>query len=150
MNHPRSVVRGVIIRDNKLLLVEIDDESGLHYNFPGGGIELDETLYDALKREMWEETRAIVTVGRLLVVWDYIPPNNDQYGNVHKVVHLFACKLLPDSKPHMPDTPDKNQIGVRWVALDQVGSITLYPDLGNDLVRVISGDLDDVYYGTIR
>jgi 8-oxo-dGTP diphosphatase len=150
MQNPRSNVAGVIIRDNKLLLVEFDDDSGLHYNLPGGGIELNETLHDVVKREIWEETRAAVTVGKLLAVWESIPPNNDRYGNVHKITHLFACELVKNSEPQLSDLPDRFQVGVRWVAINEVKTVTLYPDLGDNLVRVIRGNLDDTFYGTIR
>jgi len=150
MQNPRTNVAGIIIRDDKLLLVEIEDSSGLHYNFPGGGVELNETLHDAVKRELWEETRARVTVGQLLAVWEYIPPDNDRYGNVHKIVHLFACELVDDSEPYMPESPDQFQVGIRWVAINEVKTVTLYPDFDDDLVSVIYGDLDDGFWGTVR
>lgn len=150
MRNPRTNVAGIIIRDGKLLLSEFDDASGLHYNFPGGGVELEETLHDALKREVWEETRAKVTIGKLLAVWDSIPPSDDPYGNVHKITHLFSCELNVDSEPQKPEQPDPNQIGIRWVSLDKLHTIQLYPDLGDDLLEVIQGKLSDVFYGTIR
>ena len=111
MQNPRTNVAAVIIRDNKLLLSEYDNEVGLHYNFPGGGVDLNETLYDAVKREVWEETHATVTVGKLLAIWEYLPPENDKFGNVHKIAHLFACQLKPDSEPRTPDELDRFQRG---------------------------------------
>lgn len=150
MQNPRTNVAGVIIRNDKLLLAEFNDASGLHYNFPGGGVDLNETLHDAVKREIREETNAVVTVGRLLAVWEYIPPNDDKYGNVHKIAHLFECHLSSESEPHMPEKLDLFQVGIRWVKLDRLKTVTLYPDLGNDLLRVIRGDLDDIFYGTVR
>lgn len=150
MQNPRTNVAGVIIRDEKLLLIEFDDDSGLHYNLPGGGVGLNETLYDAVKREIWEETQAIVMVGKLLAVWEYIPPNNDRYGNVHKITHLFACELVRDSEPMMPESPDKMQVGIRWVAINDMKTVTLYPDLSDDLLKIVRGELDDVFYGTVR
>jgi len=149
MNHPRTNVAGIIIRDNHILLVEFEDDSGLHYNFPGGGVDLNETLHDAVKREVMEETRAQVEVGKLLAVMEYIPPDNDTYGNWHKVLHLFECSLLDDSEPRLPDVPDKHQTGVKWIALDKLTDIQLYPELGQDVYRVIRGDLDDVFYGAV-
>lgn len=88
--------------------------------------------------------------GRLLAVWESIPPDNDTYGNVHKITHVFACELQPDSEPRLPDVPDKFQIGIRWVALDKLDTIQLHPDLGDDLLPVIQGTLTDVFYGTVR
>ena len=150
MQNPRTNVAGVVHRDNKLLLVEFDDDSGPHYNFPGGGVDLNESLHDAVKRELWEETQARVRVGKLLAVWDYIPPNNDRYGDFHKVVHLFQCELEGDSEPQLPESPDPHQTGVRWIDLERLHTITLYPSLGDDILRVIRGELDDVFYGTLH
>ncbi len=55
----------VIVRDNKLLLVKFDDaDVGVHYNLPGGGVEDNELLEDAVRREVLEETCMQVDVGR--------------------------------------------------------------------------------------
>jgi len=149
MNHPRTNVAGVIIRDNHILLVEYENDKGIHYNFPGGGVDLNETLHEALKREVLEETCAVVTVGRLLAIWEYIPPNDDPYGNVHKIGHLFNCKIADDCDPRIPDILDRFQIGIRWIPLDELMHIQLYPDLGDNIGRVIRGELTDIFYGKV-
>ena len=48
----RPSVYGVLIEDDKILLSRQWDG----YDFPGGGIELDETIEEALRREFIEET----------------------------------------------------------------------------------------------
>ncbi len=145
----RVNVSAVIIRDDKILLSEYDDKSGLHYNFPGGGVELNESLYEALHREVWEETGAKISIGRLLAVWEYIPPPDDVYGNVHKVGHLFHCELLANSEAHGAQKLDEKQTGSAWIALKELKEITLYPMLGKNLFSVINGELDDVFYGQV-
>lgn len=142
----RINVSALIIRDGKILLSEYETKSGLHYNFPGGGVELNETLYDALHREVWEETGATISIGRLLAVWEYIPPLDDAFGNVHKVAHLFQCDLIEDG---IAQKPDANQLGSRWISLADLKGIALYPMLGDNLLRVINGELDDVFYGRV-
>ena len=74
--HIRVSTKALILRDNAILLVEYDDESGLHYNMPGGGVEPDETLEEALKREVQEETCAEVEIGRPLIITEYEPKRN--------------------------------------------------------------------------
>jgi 8-oxo-dGTP pyrophosphatase MutT (NUDIX family) len=48
----RPSVYGVVIKDSKILLVPQWDG----YDFPGGGVDLGETLIEAVKREVEEET----------------------------------------------------------------------------------------------
>ena len=40
MTYPIRVrASALIIQNDAILLVEFDDENGLHYNLPGGGVE---------------------------------------------------------------------------------------------------------------
>lgn len=58
----RPAVYGVIIRDNKVLLSKQWDG----YDFPDGGIDLDESMEQALIREVKEETGLDVKMGKIL------------------------------------------------------------------------------------
>jgi ADP-ribose pyrophosphatase YjhB (NUDIX family) len=59
-------VSGVIVRDGKVLLVKRGKEpyKGC-WSLPGGGVEPGESLRDAVKREVREETGLEVEVGRV-------------------------------------------------------------------------------------
>jgi len=50
---------GLIIRDRTLLLIRQNDNDT--FGLPGGGIEEGESIEEALKREVLEETNCIVT-----------------------------------------------------------------------------------------
>ncbi len=52
VNH-RQAVRGIIFRDNKILMVYTNKGD---YKFPGGGVNKEETFEEALMREVCEET----------------------------------------------------------------------------------------------
>lgn len=69
-------VNGILIEDNKILLVEQDVSSNRHWAHPGGRPECGETLDQALVREMKEETGLDVSIGRLLYVTDRIKDDN--------------------------------------------------------------------------
>ena len=59
----RPSVYGVLIEQGKILLSK---QWSKGYDFPGGGVVIDETVEQALVREFWEETGLTVKVGRLV------------------------------------------------------------------------------------
>ena len=63
-------VKGVIIKDGKVLLIKANKqiEGRDHWEVPGGRIDSDETIEQALRRELSEEVPNIrdVTVGEIL------------------------------------------------------------------------------------
>lgn len=114
----RLNVNAAIVRDDKILLIEFMDEGQLHFNLPGGGVDLGESIEEGLKRECREEAAVEVDVERMLMVWEYVPKKVDfRYGRKQKVGFVFLCRLKPGSEPAFPKAPDKNQVGVRWVKL---------------------------------
>jgi 8-oxo-dGTP diphosphatase len=61
---PSVRARVIIIRDDRIALIE-RRRAGRHYFvFPGGGVELGETLEEAAAREAAEELGLVVTIGR--------------------------------------------------------------------------------------
>lgn len=112
----RLNVNAAIIRNDHILLIEFGEEP--HYNLPGGGLDPGESIEEGLKRECREEACAEVEVERLLMVWEYVPEKEDfRFGDRHKVGMIFLCRLQPGSEPHLPETPDENQVAVRWLPL---------------------------------
>lgn len=128
-------VRAVIVQNNQMLLVEFDDETGLHYNLPGGTVESDEFLEDALVREVREETSAHVFVEQLMLTHDYIPAvSPDTYGDRRILTLVYRCALRPNSPvPQLPAKPDENETAVRWIDVDKLHTIWLLPEIVDDL-----------------
>jgi ADP-ribose pyrophosphatase YjhB (NUDIX family) len=66
-------VTGVLIEDDRILLLNQDTDGPRTWSLPGGKVEDGETLADALMREMREETGLEVRPGRLLYLCDHVP-----------------------------------------------------------------------------
>jgi len=137
----RVGAKAIIIENEQILLVEYDDDSGLHYNLPGGGTELGESVKEGLKREIKEETCAEAEVGDLLFIHEYEPGRNkDLRGPQQKVYFMFACTLT--TRPAMPDSPDPNQTDVKWIKLTELDAVELLPHLTPYIHAYVKGDLN--------
>lgn len=78
MSRPRVAVAVVVFRDNKLLFVKRKNPPAQGtWALPGGSVECGETLAEAAKREVMEETGLDVRVGRVLTAVDAIYVSNE-------------------------------------------------------------------------
>jgi ADP-ribose pyrophosphatase YjhB (NUDIX family) len=127
---PRISAKAIIIRDRRLLVVVHRDADGAWYSLPGGGQEPFETLPDALRRECLEEIDAVVEVGELLHVRDYIGRHHefaDADRDVHQVELMFAASVPGDYTPRIGAGADSNQVSTSWLPLDALATARLFP-----------------------
>lgn len=145
--HIRVSASAVIVRDRQILLVKFDDDTGLHYNLPGGGTDPGETAEEACIREVFEEADARIDVGRLMIVREYEPVRcRYAYGRRHKLNLVFEGLLLPGSEPRLPYKPDPYQVGIEWVPLDTLPQVNLVsPDLPDLIMRSLN-DASKTHY----
>mgnify|MGYP003462358368 FL=1 len=139
MTYPIRVrASALIVQNDAILLVEFDDENGLHYNLPGGGVEKGETLIDAVKREAREEACVDINVGDVAFLYEYAPfKNKNKYGSIHSLTTIFDCTLKEDANPSISLTPDPNQTGVKWIPLTELSQIVLYPNIREEIVAYV-------------
>lgn len=160
--HVRVRVGGLLVDDPErpqhLLLAEHDGlwEAGPFWTPPGGGVEFGEGLGEALTREIDEETGLAVAVGPLRYVLDFVRPP------LHAVSFYFQMRRSDDGRgPQTPrlgadpelDADDQLLRDLRWVRLDALDDITLYPEpLAACLPRDIRSGFPEglVHLGTFR
>ena len=65
-NQMKQVVAAIIVRDSKILICQRTEDQAmpLKWEFPGGKVERDEDLKDALHRELDEELGIDAVIGR--------------------------------------------------------------------------------------
>jgi 8-oxo-dGTP diphosphatase len=61
--------------------------------------------------------------------------NNNKYGKTHTLVMMFECVIQKGSFPKLPDNPDPNQTGVKWIPLAGLEKIELYANIQNQLMN---------------
>ena len=136
--HTRLRACALIIQDASILLIEFNDENGLHYNLPAGGTEPGETVMEAVRREAKEEASIDVEVGRLAFVYEYAPHlNNNKYGDTHSLALMFECTIKEGCPPRLPKNPDPNQTGVKWIPLKELKKIILYPNISEHILGYV-------------
>jgi 8-oxo-dGTP pyrophosphatase MutT (NUDIX family) len=89
----RLAVRGIIIRNGKILLVHLKNRN--EFKFPGGGSNGNESINDILKREILEETGGIVTKinGKVGTVIEYNKKDNDDFDFFKMTSEYFEVDI---------------------------------------------------------
>ena len=86
----RLAVRALILRDDRLLVVNAYPEGGRElWCAPGGGAEAHLSLPENLAREVHEETGLAIAVGPLRLVNEFHDPERD----FHQVDLFFRCTI---------------------------------------------------------
>lgn len=138
----RNAVRAIILRDGAVLMQKKWSETkGDWYTLPGGGQDVQETLTDALQRECEEEIGVKVQVGELLRVADFYKLRETEFPSTrHLVEFMFACAVPEDYEPANGYHPDKHQIDVVWLPLNEALNHRLFPaGLANVLTDLHAG-----------
>lgn len=85
----------VLIRDNAVLLVERAREPHKGYwSLPGGVVETGETLADAVRREVREETGLVVEPLAVVEIFERILRDGQGRAEYHYVLIDYVCAVV--------------------------------------------------------
>jgi 8-oxo-dGTP diphosphatase len=123
---PRPVlcVAGVVMAGDQVLLVKRGraPAKGI-WSIPGGAVEVGESLEEALKRELEEETGLQVEVGPLVEVVERILPDDKGLVEYHYVILDYLC--FADLKEPRAGS---DAAEARWVPFEELSTAGLTPD----------------------
>jgi 8-oxo-dGTP diphosphatase len=133
---PVIAVGAIICHQGRLVLIRRDKEpSKGRWTFPGGAVELGESLEDAVRREILEETGLQVDVGEVAMVLDHVV--RDEAGEVryhYIIVDYFARPVGGVLQPGS-DVSD-----ACWVGLDDLDGLEMTEKAG-ELARELLGEM---------
>lgn len=122
--YPKAPIVGVgavIVKGNKILLVKRAGEPGKGlWSIPGGLVEIGESIKDAARREVKEETGLDVRVDEVADVTEIIIRDEENKVKHHYViVDFFAVPLKGELKA------SSDALEVRWVEFKDLKNYSL-------------------------
>ena len=131
-------VSGLIIRNNKLLLVDMDDSGFLC--LPGGYVELGETTEEAVKRELVEEIGKDVIIKKYLgVVENYFI--NKFSKKMHEISFYYVMDFVgtdieeTDFTLIENDKGHKIKLDFKWININEIDKFDIRPNFLKDLFK---------------
>jgi len=121
---PLAGVGGVILDGDKVLLVRRGREPLRgEWSLPGGLVELGETLAEALRREIREETGLEVQVGPIAEVLDRILPDAQGRVQFHYILVDYLCRVESGTLRAASDASE-----AKWAEPTQLAEYGLRPE----------------------
>ncbi|MCC7126656.1 MAG: NUDIX hydrolase [Acidobacteria bacterium] len=131
---PTVGVGGVVVRGDRALIVRRGHEPRKgEWSLPGGLVELGETLTDAVRRELLEETALTVTVGPIVETFDRI--HRDPTGRVrfHFVIIDFLC-YADDGEP----VAGSDAEAVAWATSEELDAYGVNPHAASVIRKALA------------
>ena len=145
---PRIRVSALLRWNDRLLLCRHEKPGKEYWLLPGGGVNIGESLVDALHRELLEEIgieEEIVVEGPVAIV-DSISPVQS-YAAKH-VVHIIFAGDLGGRSLETVNSQDAAVRGHRLFDLEELDGLSVHPPIQRFLARWQPGD-PVVYLGSL-
>lgn len=131
-------VSGLIIRNNKILLVDMDNSGFL--SLPGGHVELGETTKEAIIREIKEETKKEITIKKYLgVIENYFI--NKHGIKTHEIAFYYQLNFV-DNKINEEDfmliendKGNKIKLDFKWIDIENIEKYNVRPTFIKELLK---------------
>jgi len=148
----RYSIKGIIIKDGKVLVGRVNQGRGEFYKLPGGGHHFGETVGEALVRECQEELGLNVKLGPLLFVRDYLAKNHAMEfddANFQQTELMFLCLVDDFSTLGQGHEVDANQ-ELFWKTPGELAAIKFMPQAIVPFLKDIENIKQTIYLGDVN
>lgn len=140
---PRLATRAIILRNDKLLIVNAWKDRSDLWCAPGGGAEKHASLPDNLRREVREETGLDIAVGQVCLINEF----HDPAGPFHQVDVYFRCTVVGGVLDPNWQDPEGIVTKRRWVTREELSTLRVKPD---SLAAVAWDDPESITYDALE
>ena len=126
---PRVSAHVIVRKDNQVLLIKRGGEpfKGM-WAPPGGGVELGETVYDAGKREVLEESGIECEIEGIQEIDDQIYRDAQGKVEVHTIIMRLLARYISGTVKASDDAADAG-----WFTIDELDGLHI-PEKMRDLI----------------
>ena len=111
-----EVVAAILRKDDRIFATEKGyGEFKGYWEFPGGKVEIGESLEEALKREIREELQVEIQIEEKCTVLDY------DYPKFHLTMHCYFCSVVSGEIKLVEATDGK------WLEKDELNTVNWLP-----------------------
>lgn len=118
-------VAAIILYEGKLLTTKMKKKYSSYYVLPGGGVEMEETIYEAIKREVKEETNLDVLKLKLAYIKEL---KNKQMGRGVEFYFYVEEYRGGLKKGFDPEEKESTLEDVELLNLDALNDIVFHPE----------------------
>lgn len=129
-------IRGVavLIKNHKILLIYRKSENQEFWVLPGGGVEKNEQIENAVVREVKEEASIDCNITKLIYTHIYPDLGHKQFYYLCK--YLAGVPVLGEYNEFQTMQQDNQVYEPQWVNVDKLSTMPLYPlEIRNWLIR---------------
>ena len=142
---PRVRVAGILIENERILLIEHSKNDKKYWLVPGGGVDWGESTAESLIREYKEETNLDIEVESFLFLSETIAPDKEK----HVINLYFKVKRKDTSKEDLKLGNEEMLTDLKFFEKEEIKNIKLYPNIKEQIIKLLNKEEIAPYLGLL-